>query len=538
MKKGSNKYYGILSVILLLIIGVLLGRLIGTYHNSPSLYGVNGDSSNKVDDVMRMIQHYYVDDIAADSLSEIMISATLSQLDPHSVYLTADEVKSENEQLSGSFEGVGMALRLINDTVCVSEVFRDGPAYKAGFHPGDRIVEVDGITVAGVKMDIKDVVKYIRGPHHTKVNIAIKRYGESAVRHITTIRDVISQPSLVYAGMLDKTTGYVLLTRFSATSHDEFCDALTMLNNQGMEDLIIDLRQNGGGVLESAIGIVDELLPGRKTIVYTEGSHQKRRTVTSHAGGLFTQGRVAVLIDEYSASASEVVSGAIQDNDRGIIVGRRSFGKGLVQRQFPLRDGSAVLLTIAHYYTPSGRCIQRPYDKGTDEYYYDFLRQINEDYKADTVLMNITDSTKYYTTEGRVVYGGGGIYPDFILRTGVDTTTFYPYRLGNSLSTADWTFDYVYRHYNELIAAYPTADEFVKRFTVSNDMMNAVVKAGESKGIACVPNSLNKQSGLLKNLIKASIGADLYSGDTRYRILFTNDQDVRQTISLLKKQPK
>lgn len=531
MSNTEHKAYSILTVIMAALAGVLLGLLI--MPGQPRQIGGDTQSLSKLDNAMDLIEHYYVDNVDRDSLTDQMIAAMLSSLDPHSRFLSAAELKRESESIQGGFEGIGVLLHYQGDTACVNQVIPGGPAEKAGFQPGDRMIYVDTVKIAGVGMSKEETVNHIRGPHHSHVDIAVKRHGEEGMRHIKVVRGTISTPSVNYSGMLDKTTGYVRLTRFCETSYDEFRNAVNKLKRQGMKNLILDLRGNGGGLLTAAINIADDLLPDRDVIVYTQGEHQRKEYIHSRRGGLFSQGKLAIMIDEYSASASEIVAGTVQDNDRGIIIGRRSFGKGLVQRQFDLDDGSAIWLTIARYHTPSGRCIQRPYDKGTDEYYTDFLKQLVNSATNDSVLMQITDSTKYYTKGGKVVYGGGGIYPDVPLKLHTDSLLIYYNQLIDKQVIQQYAFDYVTAHYPELHKQYASADDFEKRFTVSDKMLEQIIARGEKAGVRRNSRSIAKYGSDIKLLFKANIAESLFDSDTFYRIMIQKDTEVYDALKIL-----
>ena len=533
MSTTEHKAYGILTVVMAALTGMLLGVLVMPGANT----GRDAQSLSKLDDAMDMIERYYVDDMDRDTLTEQMLAAMLSTLDPHSHYLSANALKREMETMQGGFEGIGIVLHYEGDTACVGQLIAGGPAEKAGLQPGDRLIMVDTLKIAGVGMSNDEVVSHIRGPHNTWADIALLRYGEKGLRHIKVRRDLISTPSITYSGMLDKTTGYIRLTRFGETSHNEFRTALRELKRQGMTGLVLDLRGNGGGLLSAAVNIADEFLPGRELIVYTQGDNQRREEVNSHRGGLFCEGRLAIMIDEYSASASEVVAGAVQDNDRGIIIGRRSFGKGLVQRQFELSDGSAIWLTIARYYTPSGRCIQRPYNKGTDEYYTDFLRQLVLESQADSMLVQITDSTEYHTSGGRLVYGGGGIYPDYVQKLHKDSLLIYYNSIVNKGVVDQYAFAYVTRHYPELRKRYATEGDFVRNFQTTDKMFDGMLSMADKMNIKRDPRCIAKYGKEMRNMLKALVGESLFSFDTYYRIMLPSDEDVTDAVRRLHSSP-
>lgn len=514
-------------VLVAMVLGVLMGLMFaGSFGRRPATRGLQG----KMDEVMTLVQEQYVDPVDVDSLGEELVAVLLGELDPHSAYLSVREAAWSAEQMRGNFEGVGLVIHREGDTSYVGQVMAGGPSEGSGLLPGDRVVTVDGDSVAGLPAD--SVVARLRGPRHTTVEVGVMRYEPRTSLEAPFCykirRGVVDQRSLPYYAMLDDTTGYVLLTSFTSTSHDEFRTALRQLASEGMRHLVFDLRGNGGGSLQSAIGIAGELLPRGSLIVYTEGFHSRRQNIRSHGGGLFTRGRVTVMIDETSASASEVVAGALQDNDRAAVVGRRSFGKGLVQTEFNLDDGSSVLLTTARYYTPSGRCIQRPYDDGTDEYYRDYVQQLIDETYADSAVASIKDSTPYYTVGGRTVYGGGGIIPDRLFTYRHDTSFVYYNQLASRRVVALEAFGYVRRHVDELRQRYPDMDSFYKGFRVSDAMIEAVVKRGERAGVPRNARSLCAQRQLIANNMAAYIGQALFGDAMLYRILLREDEDLRK----------
>jgi len=524
----STQRGNVVLVLVAMVLGVLIGLMCATtFGRKPAATALQG----KMDEVMGLVQEHYVDAVDVDSLGEELVAVLLGELDPHSTYLSAREAERSAELMRGNFEGVGLVIHREGDMSYVGQVMEGGPSDGSGLLPGDRIVTVDGDSVTGLPSD--SVVARLRGPRHTTVEIGVERMlpppGDQVARHSFRIRrGVVEQRSLPYYGMLDDTTGYVVLTSFTSTSHDEFRTALRKLTGAGMRHLIFDLRGNGGGSLASAVGIAGELLPMGSLIVYTEGVHSRRNNVRSHGGGLFTKGRVTVMIDETSASASEVVAGALQDNDRAEVVGRRSFGKGLVQTEYDLGDGSSVLLTTARYYTPSGRCIQRPYDAGTDEYYREYMQQLLDETYADSAVVSVKDSTPYYTVGGRTVYGGGGIIPDRLFTYRHDTTFVYYNQLASKRVVGLTAFDYVKRHAGELLQRYPDAESFYQGFRPDEALVEEVVRRGEREGVARNPRSLRAQRPLLVNNLAAYIGQALYGDAMLYRILLREDEDLRK----------
>jgi len=502
-------------LLIALLSGILTGLLIAPQRTSKAVMGL----SEKVMEIVQLVEDEYVDPTDGDTLCDAMLNAMLLSLDPHSRYLSADELRKEQESMQGNFDGIGVVLRYLGDTVYVGEVMADGPSARSGLTPGDCIVTVDGDTVSGVGLSNEETVGRIRGPHGSKVTLGVLRHGSAKPLHFTIVRGRVAMPSVAYAGMLPKQTGYIHLARFGETTTREVHAALQQLRQQGMRRLVLDLRGNGGGLLEAAIDVADELLPAGDAIVYTQGHHQRKQHVYASGGGCFEQGELMVLIDEYSASASEIVAGAVQDNDRGLVVGRRSFGKGLVQRQYDLADGSALWLTVARYYTPSGRCIQRPYSHGSDEYYMSFIERLQAaPTTADSSYLTqpLDDSTRYYTKQRRVVYGGGGICPDKVLPYRSDNEVKAFNILVNSGKPSRAAFEYVIHEASALQRAYGSEDDFVRRFRMPDiDRM--------------VPDATLLSAGQhrrLETLMKAYVAQSLFGQYAFYRIYNTIDDDL------------
>ena len=514
----------------LLLIAMVLGTLIGLM--TAQTIGKDKPAANptlqgKMGEVMSLIESQYVDDVDHDSLDERLIAAMLTELDPHCAYLTAKATAKNDEMLRGNFEGVGIVLRREGDSTFVGNVMAGGPSDGLGLLPGDKIMSIDGTDIAGMPSD--SVVARMRGPRGSRVEVEIERKGHTMPFSIR--RGVVDHHTVTCATMIDDTTGYIVLNSFATTSHDEFRRALHGLRGRGMKRLVFDLRGNGGGSLTSAVGIAGELLPAGSLIVYTKGAHSMRHDVRSHPGGLFTSGTLIVLVDENSASASEVVSGALQDNDRALIVGRRTFGKGLVQAEFALGDGSSVLLTTARYYTPSGRCIQRSYSDGTDQYYREYINQLIDEAYADSVVMHINDSTPYKTVGGRTVFGGGGIQPDVVLTYVKDSSFIYYNRLSAKGLLNRTAFAYVRINAEELLSRYADAEAF-RRWTVPNTMIDNLVAAGEKAGVPRNPKSLAKQRSLITAMLKAYTGSFLYGDEAFYDACLPEDNDLQRALKL------
>lgn len=522
-----------------LTIGVLLGVWLSPVSKNEAVFDQHTtrtiEQSTKLNSILQVILENYVDTISVEQLEDNAIRSLLDNLDPHSAYISKMEFKSERETITGLFEGIGITFRIEDDSVYVIQVLDGGPAEKVGMLNGDRIITINDTNVSGIGINIDDIPKKLKGPKGTMVKVGVKREGVSELLNFDIRRDVILTHSVSYSGMLDDEIGYIHLTTFSATTYKEVYNAIRDLKSQGMKKLIFDLRDNGGGLLHQAINVVDMFLPTNQLIVYTEGRNEPRSESYSRAGGLFEKGDLVVMINETSASASEIVAGAIQDNDRGTIVGRRSFGKGLVQEQFEMVDGSAFRLTVSRYYTPSGRCIQRPYDKGTDEYYQEFLSRVMMDMMADSLIQEITDTTKYYTREGRVVYGGGGIYPDVILPYERDTLLIYYNKVLQKGLLYKYAFDYTEKNRTTLISKYPNSDHFVTNFVVTNTMFEDFVANTIKKGIKRDSKSLKVYGDEMRTLLKAYIGELLYGKNTFYEVYLSIDKELQKTIDIIKK---
>ena len=534
--KEKKKYTFSLGVVLL---AAALGLLVGTlviHHvdesNPQKLMASQGDL--RMQALMYIVDRYYVDEVDWDSLSTIAASAMLSSLDPHSTYLPPVEMDKEQELMQGRFEGIGVTLAWTDDTIYAAQVKGDSPAAHAGVLPGDKIMMVDTVKVSGVKIEggTTAVVDLIRGPRHSTVTLTLDRNGHSKPFKVKIKRDVIHHASVPAAMMLNKTTGYIRVTRFAETTASEFHNALLQLNGQGMKALVLDLRGNGGGSLESAVKMADELLPKGDLIVYTKGAHSRRFNSYATAGGLFEEGKLTILINEHSASASEVVSGAIQDNDRGLIAGRCSFGKGLVQRQFDLLDGDAVLLTTARYYSPSGRCIQRPYDKGSDAYYMDYLTRIFSNFTSPDSMFYATADTSqwFYTKKGRKVYGGGGIQPDLTIPYVLDTNWKYYNKLLDSGVMEDLVHRQLYSSYAELIKKYPTADKFVANYEMDEATWNRIMSAASSKGVELNEKSLKKCAPHIRNYYKAQLASAMFGDEAYFRVALRIDNELQKVL--------
>jgi carboxyl-terminal processing protease len=493
-------------------------------------------TTRKFATLLYYINGYYVDTLDMPKLVEKSIVATLKNLDPHSSYISAKDVEKANEPLEGSFEGVGITFQIFKDTILVVSPIPGGPSDKVGIQAGDKIVKVDGEDACGEWLTNQWVMDHLRGKKGTRVEVSIKRNGVDKLLDFTIIRDKIPIFSMDAAFMLDKKTGYIKLNRFAKESKNEFDKAFDSLKAEGLKNLVFDLRGNGGGYLNTAMQIADEFLSEGKLIVYTEGVHQPRQELFATADGGFEEGKLIILINEGSASASEIVSGAVQDWDRGLIVGRRSFGKGLVQRPFRLPDGSVVRLTVAHYYTPSGRCIQRPYDEGVKKYYDELNERLKhgELYNADSI--HFPDSLKYETQNGRTVYGGGGIMPDVFVPW--DSTRY------NDLYTDlirkgvynEFVNTYLDQNRSKLIKQYKTKDAFIKKFEVTDKIFDDLLNLAKKKKVEIKESELKPNEDFYKLQLKALIGRNLFDQSTYFEILFPMDEGISKALELMDNQ--
>lgn len=495
----------------------------------PSLDGL------KFERTLQLIKNLYVDDVDSEKLTETAIRAMLSDLDPHSSYLDKEEVKAMNEPLQGDFEGIGISFNMLTDTLYVMEVISGGPSQKVGILPGDKILYVNDTLIAGVKMNTNDVISKLRGPKGTEVKVKVLRRGVPQLLEFRIVRDKIPIYSIDASYMVDDHTGYIRLSRFAATSTDEFRKAENALLAAGMKNMILDLTGNGGGILQTATDITDEFLEKGKLIVYTEGKNQPRYSINSTEKGNFKKGNLVVLVDEGSASASEILSGAVQDWDRGVIVGRRTFGKGLVQRQLPLPDGTMIRLTVARYYTPTGRSIQKPYENGNlDSYNMDVLNRYNRGELIHADSIHFPDSLKYKTlVNKRTVYGGGGIMPDYFVP--IDTTTLTDLHrdliakgIVNRISISE-----VDRNRKTLLAAYPDVEIFKKKYEITPEMVDNLKRMALSDNIQWDDEQFERSRDLLFTQLKALIARDLYNSSAYFRIMNDKNEIFKEAFRII-----
>jgi carboxyl-terminal processing protease len=425
-------------------------------------------ATTKTGQTLALIDYFYVDTANLERISEKGIEAMLKELDPHSIFITKDEVKKMNEPLEGNFDGIGVSFQFMNDSIHVVEVISDGPAEKVGMLAGDIIIKVDDDVATGDTIKNDWVFKHLRGEKGTKVKVSVKRAGRKEPIVFSITRDKIPLHSIDTWFMVDEQIGYVRLSRFAQTSTEELLEAIKSLQKEGMKDLIFDLRGNGGGYLNVAWEIADHFLAGNKMIVYTEGIHSKKQAYNTIKRGSFEEGRLIILVDEYSASASEIVSGAVQDWDRGVIIGRRTFGKGLVQRPFTLEDKSQIRLTTSRYYTPSGRCIQKPYDEGVEAYQNDYAQRYKQGEMTNADSIHFADSLKYKTNNGRTVYGGGGIMPDVFIPMDTSRASDYLINLRSKSLFNNYSLNWVEKNREDFLKKAPEFKDFSKEYDKLN----------------------------------------------------------------------
>ena len=519
---------------LILIIGILVGiRLAPKSAAGNKVYSINLSGYDKISDILTLINRDYVDTVNIEEIQDEAITDILSKLDPHSQYIPASDFDQANEQLEGNFEGIGVQFRIEKDTVMVISPIAGGPSEKAGIRAGDRIVIVEKDTIAGVGIANEDVMKALKGPRGTKVNIRVFRRSEPELLDFTLTRNVIPTYSVDIAYMVDDSIGYVKLNKFSATTHEELTRALRKLKEEGMHQLILDLRNNTGGYLQAAINVSDEFLKDEELIVYTEGKSRPRNYAYATAKGNFEDEELIILIDEGSASASEIVAGAIQDNDRGTIMGRRSFGKGLVQEPMNLYDGSAIRLTVARYYTPTGRCIQKPYSSGKEDYYAEFHNRFvnGEALHADSI--HFSDSLKYVTPGGKVVYGGGGIMPDIFVPIETGENLAYYNRLINKGVVYDFAFDYTDTHRKEL-QRYGDVKAFDRGFRIDEKLMQEFFDYADAHGVKRDPAGIAANRETIRTLLKALIARNVLDDAGFYPIYLRIDNTFQQAVKQMK----
>ena len=512
---------------------------------SLPIMGVNAQMSIRMgeDSPLRKLQiaeiatnNLYVDSVDEAKLVEDAIRGMLEKLDPHSTYSNPKEVKQMTEPLNGNFEGIGVQFNMIDDTLMVIQPVTNGPSEKVGIIAGDRIVSVNDTAIAGVKMSKEEIMRRLRGPKDTKVVLGVVRTGIKDRLTFTVVRDKIPVKSIDATYMIRPGIGYIRIGNFGATTHQEFCDALQQLYTEGMKSLILDLQENGGGYLQAAVKIADEFLAKNELIVYTNGRRVPRQEYRANGEGKFMDGKVVVLVDEYTASAAEIVTGAIQDQDRGMVVGRRTYGKGLVQRPIDLPDGSMIRLTIAHYYTPSGRCIQKPYEKGNQkDYAMDVYNRLKKGELTNQDSIHFADSLKFQTLHRqRTVYGGGGIMPDYFVPLDTLRYTQFHRQLAAKSIIIQQNLRYVDNHRKQLKKEYPQFDKFKQTFEVPQSLIDNILT--EAKKLKLEPKDdqeLQRTLPYLRLQLKALVARDLWDMSEYYSVFNEESPMVQKALEVI-----
>ena len=531
MMKNDNHTPRYVNVPLLIAFALVLGIFIGSKFASKSTI----DLDRKINNILGIVADEYVESVNMDSLVELAIPDIIAQLDPHSVYISAKDYEQANEELNGNFCGIGISFQVMEDTINVIEVIPGGPSEKVGIANGDKIISVDGKNFTGEKINPNLVKEQLRGPKNSVVKLGVKRATSAKTLYFTVTRGDIPIKSVDAAYMIDKNTGYVKVNQFGRNTYDEFVAALSVLKNEGAKRYIVDLRGNGGGYMEIAVAMANEFLPKDNLIVSTKGRYKKNDTsVYSDGNGSYQDAEIVVLINEFSASASEIFAGAMQDNDRGLVIGARSFGKGLVQREFKLSDNSAIRLTIARYYTPTGRCIQKDYKLGQAAYERELINRFNNgelDYRDS---IKVDKSKMYKTPHGRIVYGGGGIIPDiFVPRDTVGFTSYY-YAVVNAGLVQNYVLKYVTAHKAKFKNVKDYKD-VIRLLDDNTQLLNDFVNFATKHDVPARWYYINQSRDLLLNDLKAFVARDLLGQKAFYPIYNRNDKTIEAALKALNK---
>ena len=534
-KKDEGKKNSYLAIVTPLLIGVF--SAVSYYIGSGNLRTKDNKEKEeqiyKINHVLNAIEGSYVDSVNREDLIDRSIESMLTELDPHSSYIPAKDVERENEQLLGHFGGVGIRFIILRDTLMITNIIHGGPSEIAGLKQGDRVIKVDGENIAGTGLQIEGVHDRLKGEAGSKVDLEIIRKGVDEPKNITISRGLIPLPSIDAAFMLDENIGYIRIKSFSDKTGEEFAYQLKKLKKEGLSKLILDLRNNGGGYMHGATSVADEFLKAGTLIVYTEGVHQRREDRYATSYGNFEQNDLVVLVNSATASASEIVSGAIQDNDRGIIMGRRTFGKGLVQMPMDLEDGSELRLTVSRYYTPTGRCIQKPYGNGID-YYNDIMNRYETGQLQEIDSASFETAEKFTTPGGRTVYGGGGIMPDIFVPIDTSGSSLYLTTLAYSAAYRDFSFDYVDSHKKDL--KYRNVEEFNSQFQINDELFNEFVDYAEKEhGVEKDAYGIRASKKIIIRQLKAEIATYLWGEEARIYVSAPEDNDIHQAILELNK---
>jgi carboxyl-terminal processing protease len=515
----------------LLALGIYVGmRMNEPYRKANSLFSFRTGQFNKINDVINYINMEYVDTVNQKKLVESTIEDILHQLDPHSAYIPADELQASNEPLEGNFEGIGVEFHVQNDTIMVVAAVSGGPSDALGIQAGDRIIKVEGKNVANIHITSTQVMQLLRGPGGTKVNVTVFRYGQLIDYQIT--RGKIPVYSVDVSYMLNGETGYIKVSHFGDKTYEEYLEGFMKLKEQGMKNLILDLRGNPGGYLKTAIQIADEFIPDQKMIVYTEGRSRPKEKYIASNRGYFENGPLVVLIDEGSASASEIVSGALQDWDRAIIVGRRSFGKGLVQEQSEFPDGSAIRLTIARYFTPTGRCIQKPYENNYEQYENELLERFKRGELLSSDSIHFPDSLKFTTPAGHVVYGGGGIMPDVFVALDTTGNSNYYSAISSKGLISEFAYNYLDNNRN-FFKKYKSFDEYNKSFVVDENILKDFISYAAKNGVKPNESEIKISSEIITTQLKALIARQLWKNEGFYSVIHKLDKTLKKALEQL-----
>ena len=536
----ESKNKGTRFIPFLIAICIIAGIFIGVFYtkrfanNERDGLGIVTHTSNKLNGLLHIIDNEYVDTVNINELIESAMPQILGELDPHSSYIPAKDLQAVNDELRGSFSGIGIQFTIQQDTIHISDVISGGPSEKVGLMPGDRIVEIDDSAFVGKIVTNSESMKRLKGPKGSQVKLGIFRHGEKEILHFTIIRDDIPNKSVKAAYMIDNKYGYINIEKFSETTYPEMLIALAKLHQESCQGIIVDLRGNTGGYMETAIHMVNEFLAKDKLIVYTEGRKFPRKNYSSNGTGSSQQLPIIVLIDEGSASASEIFAGAIQDNDRGTIIGRRSFGKGLVQQPIEFYDGSAIRLTIARYHTPSGRCIQKPYTKGNGEdYEMDIITRYEhgEFFSQDSIKQD--ESHIYYTSLGRPVYGGGGIMPDIFVPQDTTGMTSYFRMAVNKYLTVQFAFQYTDQNRKKL-SEFKSAEELLKHLKKQN-ILEKFAKFAETKGLKRRNILMHKSKGLFERNLYGNIIYNMLNMEEYLKYINQSDNVILKALEVLQK---
>ena len=529
----KTKIYLPLIIVCSIIAGLFLATYIMPVGNMPQQSNTEQGTA-RFNKLINLLDSKYVDSVDNYELEAIAMEKMLDELDPHSVYLNAKDLKSSDEAMQGNFEGIGVQFRIEEDTIFIVQTIQGGPSEKVGIRAGDRIVKVNDSIVAGVGIKNEDVQHLLKGPKGTEVNVGIVRRGITDTLYYNIVRNVIPNTSVDIAYMIDDSTGFIKISSFSMTTSQEFSEALSRLKFLGMTNLILDLRYNGGGLLKSAIEVSSQFLKKNSLIVFTEGLNSPRVNGVALSKGKFLDGNLVILVNEASASASEIVAGAVQDHDRGIIVGRTTFGKGLVQEQMQLDDSSAVRITVARYHTPSGRCIQRSYANGKEKYYEEYYeRYLSGELEFADSIHTVDTTKQYFTDNGRIVYGGGGITPDvFVPIEDYRNNDFY-YQIINKSVIFKYAFNYTDSNRDMLMKQFPTAKDFINRFTVTPKMMNDILEEAEKNNITINTTEYQEVKKEIAILTKSYIGRNLFDYEGFYPVYNSMDKEVKKAVEVI-----